>query len=121
LPEDDRENEKQNETREHEERVMAKTAELIAKYGMEGPAIFALEVIKPLAYVGGQFARFFLAPFLPIFGDSGDSIIATLEQQDNIEKIISMIEKKEREKKKAQSIATESEKAKESDDGTQKK
>jgi len=97
-------------TNEYEGRIIEKTVELITRFDIEGPAVFMLEAIKPLAYVGGQFARFFLAPFLPIFGETSDNVIATLEQQDNIEKIIQMIETKEKEKKKAQNAMKEAEK-----------
>jgi len=99
-----------DETNEYEGKIIEKTVELITRFDMEGPAVFMLEAIKPLVFVGGQFARFFLAPFLPIFGETSDDVIATLEREDNIEKIIQMIEKKEKEKEKTQNAMKEAEK-----------
>jgi len=97
------ENEEKKDKTSESEKTIKKAAELIARTGFDGPAIFMLEVMKPFVYMGGQFARFFLAPFLPIFGETGDNVIETFEQQQNIEKIIQMIEemKKEEEEKKA--------------------
>lgn len=94
------EEEKTKGPQDKEMKVITKAVEVVARFDMEGPAVFILEVVKPLAYVGGQFARFFLAPFLPIFGESGDNVIVTLEKESNIENMIKLIEEGKKEKQK---------------------
>jgi len=55
-------------TEEEIDEIILEAAIRIRKYGMEMPAIMALESFKPLMFVGGEMARLTLSPFFPIFG-----------------------------------------------------
>lgn len=91
-------------TPEDEEEMIRKVAEQIHKYGMEVAAILMLESVKPLAYIGGQMGRFFVAPFLPAFGENiglgGEKLLTTFEKRENVEKLIVMLEKLAKEEEK---------------------
>ena len=92
-------------TEEDEEEMIKKIAEKIHKYGMDVAAILMLESVKPLAYIGGQMGRFFISPFLPALGENigqgGEKFFMIFEKRDNVEKLITLLEKmaKEEEKK----------------------
>jgi len=83
---------------EEEDRIIEKAAELIHKHKMEVPAIMLLESSKPVAYIGGELGRAYLAPFLPLleqdFGIPGNKLISIFEKRENIEKLIRSIEEK---------------------------
>ncbi|MBD3207757.1 hypothetical protein GF319_15615 [Candidatus Bathyarchaeota archaeon] len=88
-------------TPEEENELIEQVAEKIHEYKMETVAILTLESVKPLAYVGGEMSRVFLAPFLPILGrefnDMGEKYITVFEERDNIEKLIQLLEQKVKE------------------------
>ena len=90
-------------TPEDEEEMIRKAAETIHKYGMDVAAILFLESVKPLAYIGGQMGRFFLSPFLPAFGESigrgGEKFLTIFEKRENVEKLITLLEKMAKEEK----------------------
>jgi len=81
-------------TKEEEEEILEKAMAYIEMYKIEPIALFFLEMVKPLVYVGGEFGRFFIAPLLPFLGHKADAFIQTFEQRSNIEKLIKMIESK---------------------------
>jgi hypothetical protein len=91
-------------TPEDEEDMIQKVAEQIHKYGMDVAAILMLESVKPLAYIGGQMGRFFLSPFLPAFGESigrgGEKFFTIFEKRENVEKLITLLEKMAKEEEK---------------------
>ena len=87
-------------TPEEEDELLKKAEEVIEKYKMEPLALIILETIKPLVYVGGEFSRFFIAPLLPFLNHEADAVIQTFEQRKNINKLISSIENKMKEKDK---------------------
>ena len=62
---------------EKEEKIIKRTAETIYKYDMDLVAILFLESMKPLASVGGQLARYMVAPFIPFIGDKSLPFFAT--------------------------------------------
>ena len=77
--------------------IILETAKRIKKYGMEMPAIMALESLKPLAYVGGELTRLTLSPFFPMLGPNldmwGEKVINIFEDRKNIDKLILLLEK----------------------------
>jgi hypothetical protein len=85
-------------TEEDKDTLIEKVAEKIHEYKMETVAVLTLESVKPLAYVGGEMSRVFLAPFLPILGhnlsDIGEKYITVFKDSKNIEKLIHLIEQK---------------------------
>lgn len=114
-------------TPEDEEEMIRKVAEQIHKYGMEVAAILMLESVKPLAYIGGQMGRLFVAPFLPAFGENiglgGEKLLTTFEKRENVEKLIVMLEElaKEEKKPKAEPEKTKEEQTKEAEGAPRKR
>lgn len=86
-----------------EDEIINRSAEIIYKYEMDLVAILFLETMKPLASVGGQFARYMVAPFIPFVGDKSLPYLATFQDKNNVERLIQKLEekgKKEEEEKK---------------------
>ena len=79
------------------EEIILKTALRIKQYGMEMPAIMALESFKPLMYVGGELTRLTLSPFFPFFGSNfdiwGNKLIYVFEEKKNVDKLIKVLER----------------------------
>lgn len=84
-----------------EEGIIRNAAERIHKVGMDTAAILLLETVTPLVYVGGQLARFFILPFLPILGEDisqrGERFFTIFEKRENVEKLIELLEEKAKE------------------------
>ena len=80
-------------TEEETEELIQKAAALIRKRKMETPAIFAIEMHKPLASVGAQ-ATMFFAPFLvPFFGTEGvGAYSAIFSKRRNLERLLEILE-----------------------------
>ena len=99
------------------EDIIKRFAKSIYKYEMVLVAILFLESIKPIASVGGQFARYMVAPFIPFIGEESIPYLATFQDKDNVEKLIQEIErlnkqneikhKKEKDRMKEQGIETQ--------------
>lgn len=105
---------------EEEEELIHKAADLIEKHKMETLALLVLNTVKPLVYVGGELGRFFIAPLLPFLDHKADIFIHTFEQRENIDELISIIEKKMKEEDESKS--EERKKAREeAKEGTAKK
>lgn len=87
-------------TEEEIDAVILEAALRIRKYGMEMPAIMALESFKPLMFVGGEMARLTLSPFFPIFGANvdlwGQKLIYVFEEKENVEKLVTLLEQMSR-------------------------
>jgi hypothetical protein len=79
---------------EKEEKIIKRTAETIYKYEMDLVAILFLESMKPLASVGGQLARYMVAPFIPFIGDKSLPFFATFQNKENVERLIKELEEK---------------------------
>jgi len=94
-------------TKEEEEKIIKKAAEIIHRYGMEVAAILMLESVKPLLYIGGQLGRFFAGPFLPLIsnelGRKGETILRVFEKKENVEKLIKLLEEMAKEKREERS------------------
>jgi len=60
------------------------------------PAIFIIQCINPLSYIGAQMGRLFVSPFLPALGEnigiSGEKFLQIFEKHENVEKLIKTIE-----------------------------
>lgn len=108
-------------TPEEEEELLKKAEEMIEQYQMEPLALIMLETIKPLVYVGGEFGRFFIAPLLPFLDHKADAFIQTFEQRRNIDKLITAIEVKMKEKEKKKREEKKNLEKEESGEGTRKK
>ena len=102
---------------EEEERLIHKIANKISEYGMNVPAILVLQSAKPLAYIGGELGVFFISPFLPVIGNKYsqyfEKAIDIFEKEDNIEKLIVILEQK--------AVEEESNRIKERDEKTNQK
>lgn len=83
------------------DRIIHSIAKKIHMYGMDTPAIIALESFKPLANMGGELSRMLFSPFLPILGPEynmlGDKLIYIFHERKNLEKLISLLEEMSRE------------------------
>ena len=88
--------------------MIGKIAQKIHKYGLDAAAVLIIESVKPLSYVGAQMGRFFISPFLPVFGENigigGEKFLQIFEKRENVEKLIKVVEeltREEEERKKA--------------------
>ena len=79
-----------------EDEIINRSAEIIYKYEMDLVAILILETMKPLASVGGQFARYVVAPFIPFVGGKSLPYLATFQDKNNVERLIQKLEEKGR-------------------------
>ena len=96
-------------TLEEEDEMIKKIAQKIHKHGLDMAAIFMIESVKPLSYIGTQMGRFLISPFLPAFGDNigigGEKFLQIFEKRENVEKLIVAVEeftREEDEQKKAE-------------------
>ena len=74
------------------EEIIEKIAQTVVVKEMDIPALFFLGALRPVAYIGGQMSRFFLAGVAPLLGDMRYEYISVLEQPDNVKKIMSRID-----------------------------
>ncbi|RMG19294.1 MAG: hypothetical protein D6729_05695 [Deltaproteobacteria bacterium] len=80
---------------EEEARLLDRIAEEVVRRRLEVPAIFLLESMKPLSFVGAQAMHFFqpiVAAFLP--PDGWDRLASLLERRETLEALIRRIEAK---------------------------
>lgn len=78
---------------EAEEALLDRIADEVIRRGLEVPAIFLLESMKPLSFVGAQAMHFFqpvVAAFLP--PDGWDRLARLLEKREAMEALIQRIE-----------------------------
>ena len=78
---------------EKEIELINKVAKKIIDSEMETPAVWLLQTIKPLAFIGGELSYFYLAPFLPFLDDLGYTFLDTFEKRKNIELLIKTVER----------------------------
>ena len=98
---------------EKEEKIIKRTAETIYKYEMDLVAILFLESMKPLASVGGQLARYMVAPFVPFIGDKSLPFLATFQNKENVERLIKELEEKGRQEEEEKKRLKQARKAEE--------
>lgn len=90
---------KMNES-EKEEYIIEKIANKVVELDMGTPAVFFLQTFKPLSFITGELAVFFLAPYLPLLDEKGFDFIDTFKKRENIEKLIKKVKKISKEKSK---------------------
>lgn len=101
------------ETRE----IIEKIAKKVVEREMDFPAALFLGAVRPLSPLGGQLARFFLAPWTPLLGELHYEYISVLEKPENLEKLINRINEvadqreEEKKRKKQEKRETESRKS----------
>jgi len=99
-------------TPEDEDEMIGKIAQKIHESGLDLAAIFMIESVKPLSYIGTQMGRFFISPFLPIFGKNiginGEKILQIFEKRDNVDKLVKAVEEMERKNKELKNKAKKS-------------
>jgi len=80
------------------EETIEKVATRVSNMGLETPAILFLEAHRPLTFFANQ-ALIFLSPILyPLFGGKTEQAAKFFEERDNVEKLITRIEEKARER-----------------------
>ena len=79
-------------TSEDEERIIDRITNEVVERKLETIAIMFLESVKPLSYIGSQFALAFAAPFLSLFGDIGIDYIKFFDKRENVERLLKRIE-----------------------------
>lgn len=81
--------------------LIGKVAEKIVRYGMGVPAIFFLEMHKPLNFLASQ-SMVVLEPFVRLIFDTADYMRFALimERRENVERLIQEIERLEYERKR---------------------
>jgi len=90
--------------------LIEKVAEKIVDSELEAAAIMILQSIKPIIWIGGELAYFYLAPFLPLLDTKGYDFLDTFQKRENIERLIKRVERlhkeqaREKEKTKGPSI-----------------
>lgn len=85
--------EKPTELEENE--AIEKASEKIANSEWSNLIVMLLRTFRPLFYIGGEMATFFLSPILIFFEYKGFKFIDTFEKRENIEKLIARIEELE--------------------------
>ncbi len=82
---------------EKEEReFLDRLAQMIKSRGLEVPAVFMGESIKPISFLLSQFLVFF-RPFVTVFvaPESYDKLISILEDREKLEYLLKLVEEKE--------------------------
>ncbi len=88
-------------TEEETEDLVVKAAKEIRRRGMVTPAVLALEMFRPLSFIGANQAMMH-APFLvPILGyDAVHDYSRLFKNRENVERLLQEIERQESEAKK---------------------
>jgi len=88
---------------EEEELIIKQIADKIHNWGIDTAAILFLESMKPLALIGGQIGQSFISPFLLLISEniahSSEKLFMTFEKHENVEKLIMLLEKEEKDSK----------------------
>jgi cell shape-determining protein MreC len=95
--------------------IIEAIANRVKQFGMTVPAIFFLEMNKPLSYIGGQAMHFF-APIIGVFFNTFEDYAYFFDQRENLELLIQRLEAiaadEEDERKKQKALKKEARKAK---------
>jgi hypothetical protein len=83
-----------------DEAIISAVAEKVVSRRLEVPAIFFLETMKPMNFIGAQFLNFF-GPFLELLfpGEKYYRFTEAMEKRENVEKLLIEIERLSGEKK----------------------
>jgi hypothetical protein len=84
---------------EEEDRLLDRVAEQVVRRGLVTPAVFFLEMNRPLGFLAGQ-ATHLLTPFLAaLFGlKTVQALAALLEEPGSVDRLLDRIEQLERER-----------------------
>ena len=90
--------------KQSDQELISKLAEKIVRHGMAVPAVFFLEMVKYMSFIGSQLMVFF-GPVITVFIQSGSyyKITHLLEERQNVEFLMLEIERMESENKKKES------------------
>ena len=88
-----------------DKQLISKLAQKIVKHGMAVPAVFFLEMVKYMSFMGSQLMVFF-GPVITVFIQSQlyYKITQLLEERQNVEFLMIEIERIESDNKKRESI-----------------
>jgi hypothetical protein len=89
---------------EDKNKLIEKIAKKIVEKRLEVPAIFFLESIKPVAFVGTQISYIVFAPFLYLLGPESFNYLSIFEKREDIEKLLSKIEELSEENKEKDNV-----------------
>lgn len=78
-------------TEERRTQLIENIAQKVAQYGMITPAIFFLEMNKPLSYIGSQAMHFF-SPIVSVLFTSFEEYAHFFEDRQNVERLIVRLE-----------------------------
>ena len=95
-------------TSEEEDELIDLIAHKIQEHGLDMYAVFMIESIKPLSYIGVNMGRVLFAPLLPALsnnaGITGEKLFQILEKRDNVDKLLNAIEKLTKEEKERKKV-----------------
>ncbi len=94
--------------------IIEAIANRVKQFGMTVPAIFFLEMNKPLSYIGGQAMHFF-APIVGVFFNTFEDYAYFFDQRENlflIQRLEAIAADEEDERKKQKALKKEARKAK---------
>ena len=94
---------------ERRDEIIEAMANQIVRFGMTVPAIFFLEMSKPLSFIGGQAMHFF-APIVGVFFDTFEDYAFFFDNRDNVELLIQRLELAAMEEKAKEKKAKEAKK-----------
>ena len=90
-------------TPEDEDEMIEKIAQKIHEHDLNLIAMFMIDTLKPLSFIGANMGRVFVSPLLPALGDntrnSGVKLLQIFENKDNIDKLLNAVEKLDKEEK----------------------
>jgi hypothetical protein len=97
-------------------------AERVVSLGMTVPAILFVESSKPLSFIGSQFLYFF-EPVVKslIKGEQYTRFARLLEERENVEVLLSAIERKDAEMEARRRVAREAEKKRRAEEKARKR
>ena len=88
-----------------EEEFIEKAASIIIDKDLEPFASFFLQAIKPVAFVSGELAMFFGAPFLLILENVGYDFLETFQKRENIDRLLERVDVLSKEKEKERRLS----------------
>ena len=100
---------------EEEDELIDMIAQKIHENGLDMYAVFMIETIKPLSFIGANMGRAMFAPFVPALSNTAGittkKFFQVLEKRGNADKLIKAIDKLTKEEKERKKL----EKAKKTD------
>ena len=101
-------------TDERRSQLIESICQKVAQYGMITPAIFFLEMNKPLSYIGSQAMHFF-SPIVSVLFASFEEYAYFFEDRQNVERLIVRLEQVSSEQDEKARTARETAKAAQKD------